>query len=140
MIGANPTVNHPVAATWMKNAAKRGTRFVLADPRRTELARHAWRVLQFKADADVALLNAMIHTVIEEGLADEAFIAERTTDFDALREHVADFQPGGDGGGVRHRGRDAARGGARLRHRAAAMILWGMGISQHVHGTDNARA
>jgi formate dehydrogenase major subunit len=140
VIGANPTVNHPVAATWMKNAARRGTRFVLADPRRTELARHAWRVLQFRPDADVALLNALLHAVIDEGLANEAFIAARTREFEALREHVADFSPekmapvaGVDAATLR----EVARAFATSR---AAMILWGMGISQHVHGTDNARA
>jgi formate dehydrogenase major subunit len=140
LIGANPIVNHPVAATWMKNAAQRGTRFILADPRRTELARHAWRTLQFKADADVALLNAMIHAVIDEGLANEAFIRERTKDFDALRAHVKAFSPeamqgvcGIDAATLR----EVARAFATSR---ASMILWGMGISQHVHGTDNARA
>jgi len=140
LIGANPTVNHPVAATWMKNAARAGTRFVLADPRRTELARHAWRVLQFRPDADVTLLNALIHTVIEEGLSNEAFIGARTRDFDALREHVKAFAPeqvapvvGIDAATLR----EVARAFATSR---AAMIFWGMGISQHVHGTDNARA
>ncbi|HEU4621082.1 MAG TPA: molybdopterin-dependent oxidoreductase, partial [Burkholderiaceae bacterium] len=74
IIGSNPTSNHPVAATWFKNAAKRGTKIVLADPRRTDIAKHAWRVLQFKADTDVALLNAMIHTIIDEHLVDAAFL------------------------------------------------------------------
>jgi formate dehydrogenase major subunit len=140
VIGANPTVNHPVAATWMKNAARRGTRFVLADPRRTELARHAWKVLQFRADTDVALLNALLHAVIDEGLANEAFLRERTNDFDALREHVQAFSPeamapvcGIDASTLR----EVARAFATAR---GAMILWGMGISQHVHGTDNSRA
>jgi formate dehydrogenase major subunit len=78
LIGANPVVNHPVAATWIKNAAKAGTRLILADPRRSELARHAWRYLQFKPDTDVALLNAMMHTIVEEGLVDRGFVADRT--------------------------------------------------------------
>ena len=70
----------------MKNAAKRGTKLVLADPRRSDLARHAWRYLQFKPDTDVAMLNAMIYTIIEEGLVDEKFIADRTSGYDALKE------------------------------------------------------
>ncbi|MDB5743472.1 MAG: fdhF 2, partial [Polaromonas sp.] len=65
IIGSNPTANHPVAATWMKNAAKKGAKIVLADPRVTDIGRHAWRTLQFKADTDVAMLNALIHTVID---------------------------------------------------------------------------
>jgi formate dehydrogenase major subunit len=139
LIGANPTVNHPVAATWIKNAVRRGTKLILADPRRGELARFATHVLQFRADTDVALLNAMLHTIVDEGLFDEAFIAERTTGFDVLRDHVAAFSParmapicGIPAGTIREVARLYA--GAR-----AAMILWGMGISQHVHGTDNAR-
>src|SRR5213595_2655083 len=78
LIGANPVVNHPVAATWMKNAIKNGTRLILAEPRRSELARHASYFLQLKPDSDVALLNAMLHTIIEEGLTANSFIAERT--------------------------------------------------------------
>src|SRR4030088_1558496 len=78
VIGANPTVNHPVAATWMKNAVKRGTKLILIDPRRSELARHATHYLQFRADTDVALLNAMLHTIIDEGLVAEDFVRDRT--------------------------------------------------------------
>jgi len=139
VIGSNPTSNHPVAATWMKNAAKAGTKIVVADPRATEISRHAWRTLQFKADSDVALLNAMIHTIIEEGLADEEFIARRASNYEALRESVARFSPeameavcGIPAATIR----EVARAFAMAR---SAMILWGMGVSQHVHGTDNAR-
>ncbi|MBI5258291.1 MAG: formate dehydrogenase subunit alpha [Burkholderiales bacterium] len=139
VIGANPTANHPVAATWMKNAAARGTKIVLADPRRTDLSRHAWRMLQFTADTDVALLNAMIHTIIDEGLADAAFVRERTANFEALAAHVAAFSPermapvcGIEAGTIR----EVARAYATS---PASMILWGMGVSQHVHGTDDAR-
>ena len=76
LIGANPVVNHPVAATWIKNAVKLGTKLILADPRRSELARHATHYLQFKPDTDVAS-NAMMHTIIEEGLVDQQFVRAR---------------------------------------------------------------
>lgn len=139
VIGSNPTSNHPVAATWMKNAAQRGTKIVLADPRVTEIGRHAWRTLQFKADSDVALLNAMIHVIIAEGLADEDFIARRASNYEALKAAVAAFSPEAMEGvcGVPAATiREVARAYATAK---SAMILWGMGISQHVHGTDNAR-
>jgi len=139
LIGANPVVNHPVAATWMKNAVKHGTKLILADPRRSELARHATHYLQFKPDTDVALLNAMIHTIIEEGLAADAFIADRTSGYEALRDNVAGYSPEAMApvcGITAQEIRTVARLYASSR---AAMILWGMGISQHVHGTDNAR-
>src|SRR6476661_2053346 len=93
VIGSNPTGNHPVAATWMKNAAKRGAKIVLADPRVTDIGRHAWRTLQFKADTDVAMLNALIHAVIDEGLVDETFVRERASNFEALRENVKNYSP-----------------------------------------------
>ena len=139
LIGCNPTSNHPVAATWMKNAAKRGAKIVVADPRLTEMSKYAWRDLQFKADTDVAMLNALIHTIIEEQLFDEAFVRERTQHFEALRESVKAYSPeamaficGIDAQTLR----EVARAFATAK---SAMILWGMGVSQHVHGTDNAR-
>ncbi len=139
VIGSNPTSNHPVAATWMKNAAKNGAKIVLADPRVTDISKHAWRTLQFKADTDVAMLNALIHTVIEEGLTDQDFIAKRVNNFEALRENVKGYSPEAMApicGIPAQTLREVAREFAKAK---AAMILWGMGISQHVHGTDNAR-
>jgi len=139
VIGSNPSANHPVAATWMKNAAKKGARIVLADPRITDIGKHAWRTLQFKADTDVAMLNALIHTVIDEGLVDQDFINRRASNYDALKENVKAYSPeamapicGIPAGTLREVAREFAKA-------KAAMILWGMGISQHVHGTDNAR-
>jgi formate dehydrogenase major subunit len=139
LIGANPTSNHPVAATWMKNAAKRGAKLVYADPRRSDLSRHAWRHLQFKPDTDVAMLNAMIHTIIDEGLVDEKFIASRTSGYEALKENARNFSPEKMApicGIPAQTLREVARAFAKSR---GSMILWGMGISQHIHGTDNAR-
>ncbi|MCE9661782.1 MAG: formate dehydrogenase subunit alpha [Burkholderiales bacterium] len=139
LIGANPTVNHPVAATWIKNAAKSGTKLIVCDPRRSDLARIAHRFLQFKPDTDVALLNAMMHVIVAEGLVDEAFIASRTIGYDELRKNVEAYSPelmapicGIEAEVIR----EVARLYATSK---ASMILWGMGISQHVHGTDNAR-
>ena len=139
VIGANPTSNHPVAATWMKNATDRGAKLILADPRRNDLARHAWRFLQFQADTDVALLNAMIYTIIEEGLVHEEFIRQRTTGYEALKENAKGFSPelmAPICGIPAETIREVARAYATSK---ASIILWGMGISQHVHGTDNAR-
>ena len=139
VIGSNPTANHPVAATWMKNAAQRGAKIVLADPRITDLGKHAWRTLQFKADTDVAMLNALIYTVIDEGLVDHDFIAQRATNYEALKENVKAYSPEAMApicGIPAQTLREVAREFAKAK---GAMILWGMGISQHIHGTDNAR-
>jgi formate dehydrogenase major subunit len=139
IIGANPTVNHPVAATWMKNAARRGTKLIVADPRRTELARHATHFLQFNPDTDVALLNAMIHTIIDEGLVNRKFVKDRTSNYEALKQNAKEFSPEKMApvcGIPAETIREVARMYATSK---GSMILWGMGISQHVHGTDNAR-
>ena len=139
VIGANPVVNHPVAASFIKNAVRQGTKLILMDPRRTDLSRHAHRVLQFRPDTDVALLNALMHVIVEEGLVDADFIAARTEGYEALRDNVRAFSPeamapvcGIDAATIR----EVACLYATSR---ASMILWGMGVSQHVHGTDNAR-
>jgi formate dehydrogenase major subunit len=139
VIGSNPTSNHPVAATWMKNAAKRGAKLVVADPRGTDLGKYAWRALHFKADTDVAMLNAMLHVIIEDGLVDEAFIHNRANNYEALKANVKDFTPEAMApicGIDAHTLREVARAYATAN---SAMILWGMGVSQHVHGTDNVR-
>ena len=139
VIGSNPTSNHPVAATFMKNAIRDGKKFILLDPRKTDIARHATHFLQFNASTDVSLLNSILHTIIDEGLTDEKFIAERTTDFEELKANVADFSPekmeaktGIEASMVR----EVARLFATSK---SSMIFWGMGISQHIHGTDNSR-
>ncbi|HZZ91597.1 MAG TPA: formate dehydrogenase subunit alpha [Usitatibacter sp.] len=139
VIGSNPTSNHPVAATWMKNAAKRGAKLIICDPRRPDLARHAWKYLQFKADTDVAMLNAMLYTIIEEDLVDREFVRQRTSNYEALRENVKGYSPEKMApicGIPAQTLREVARTFAKSK---GSIILWGMGISQHVHGTDNAR-
>ncbi len=140
VIGSNTTVNHPVAATFMKNAARAGATLIVLDPRRTPLARHADLFVQFRPDSDVALLNALLHVVVNEGLVDREFIAKRTTGFAELEAHLAEFSPEAMAplcGVPAATLREVAR---RYATADAAMIFWGMGISQHVHGTDNARA
>ncbi|MBY0270543.1 MAG: formate dehydrogenase subunit alpha [Burkholderiales bacterium] len=139
LIGANPISNHPVAATWIKNAVKKGAKLIYADPRRSELSRHAAYSLQFKADTDVALLNAMMHVIVHEGLVDEDFIKSRTIGYEDLKKNVEGYSPEAMApvcGIPAETIREVARVYASSK---ASMILWGMGISQHIHGTDNAR-
>jgi formate dehydrogenase major subunit len=139
IIGARPTENHPVAATFFKQATKRGAKLFVMDPRGQVMARYATKMLRFKPARDVAMLNAMLHTIVEEGLYDRQYVQAHTQDFEALREHVRDYAPekmaeicGIDAATLR----EVARTYARAK---SAIIFWGMGISQHVHGTDNAR-
>ncbi len=139
VIGSNTTENHPVAATFFKQAAKRGTTLIVLDPRRPALANHAHYYVRFKPRTDVALLNGLMHVIINEGLVDEKFIRERTEGFEVLKAVVQKYTPEvvEKITGVP---RDLILAVARLYGRAKnAMIFWGMGISQHTNGTDNAR-
>ena len=139
VIGANPTVNHPVAATFIKNAAQRGARLYILDPRGQHLDRYATESLRFSPGSDVAMLNAMINVIITEELYDADYVAKQTEGFEDLKARTAHTTPeamapicGVDVDTLRRVARGYATAGS-------AMIFWGMGISQHTHGTDNSR-
>jgi formate dehydrogenase major subunit len=137
--GSNTTGNHPVAATFFKEAHKRGTKLIVVDPRREDIANHADWYCRTKPGTDVAFYNAMMNVIIEEGLADTAYIERHTENFEALRKTVSRYTPERAAGmcGVEA---DEIRAVARAFGQASsAIIFWGMGISQHVHGTNNAR-
>ena len=139
MIGANPTENHPVAATFFKQAAKRGAKLIVMDPRGQALKRHAWKMMQFKNGADVAMLNAMLNVIVTEKLYDQQYIQTYVEGFDAFAENIKDFTPE-EMAPICGIAADTLREVARTYARAeSAIIFWGMGVSQHTHGTDNAR-
>ncbi|HSF94010.1 MAG TPA: formate dehydrogenase subunit alpha [Thermohalobaculum sp.] len=138
-IGCNPIENHPVAATYFKQFTKRGGKLIVMDPRGVGLGRYAAHRLKFRPGTDVAMLNAIMNVIVEEELYDRQYIAAMTEGFEELKTHLKDFTPekmaplcGIDAGTLR----DVARMFAGAK---AAMIFWGMGISQHIHGTDNSR-
>ena len=140
IIGSNPTVNHPVAATFMKNASKEGKTLIVMDPKKTDISRHADYYLQFKPDTDVAMLNAIMKSIIDQDLVDKEFIKTRTKDYDKLRNHLKDYSPKimSKICGIPE---ETLNEVARLYASSnGSMIFWGMGVSQHIHGTDNARA
>ena len=139
VIGANPIENHPVAATYFKQFTKRGGKLIVMDPRGQALKRYASHMLQFRPGADVSMLNAIMHVIVEEGLYDQQYIEAYTENWEAEKEHLKDFVPekmaelcGIEADVLR----DVARTFAGAQ---AGMIFWGMGVSQHIHGTDNSR-
>jgi formate dehydrogenase major subunit len=141
VIGARPAENHPVAATFLKNAAKRGAKLIVMDPRGQAqgIARYASHVLRFKPGTDVALLNAMLNVIVREGLVDQQYVQANTDGFEELAARITPFTPEkmADMCGIPA---ETIREVARLYARSSASIIfWGMGVSQHVHGTDNAR-
>ena len=139
VIGANPVENHPVAATYFKQFTKRGGKLIVMDPRGQALSRFASHMLQFRPGADVSMLNAIMHVIVEERLYDQQYIDAYTENWEAEKAHLKDFAPekmaeicGIEADVLR----DVARTFAGAQ---AGMIFWGMGVSQHIHGTDNSR-
>jgi formate dehydrogenase major subunit len=137
--GSNPTANHPVASSFFKQARRKGTTIIYVDPRADKMADHADIFCQLKPGTDVAFYNGVMHEVIRLGLIDRDFIANRTSNYEALAETVKNYPPER---AAQITGVDAAviRQVARVWGEAdAGVIFWGMGISQHTTGTDNAR-
>jgi formate dehydrogenase major subunit len=139
LTGTNTTANHPVAATFFKEAVKHGTKLLVIDPRRPAMADFANWYCRLNPGSDVAFYNAIMHVLIADGLVNRHYIDQHTENFEALRDLVRRYPPercapacGINADTIREVAR--AIGTAR-----AMMVFWGMGISQHVHGTDNAR-
>ncbi|MCX6466397.1 MAG: formate dehydrogenase subunit alpha [Pseudonocardiales bacterium] len=137
--GSNPTANHPVASSFFKQARRRGTKIIYVDPRASTVAEHADIHVQLKPGTDVAFYNAVMHEVIRLGHVDREFVAARTSNYDELARTVADYPPeraaqitGVDADTIREVARTWGEAGA-------GVVYWGMGISQHTTGTDNAR-
>lgn len=139
VIGANPTENHPVAATYFKQFVKRGGHLIVMDPRGHGMKRHAKHMLQFRPGTDVAMLNGLMNVIVEEGLFDRNYIDGFTEGFAEFCDHIRAF-PVDRMAGLCGVPADTLREVARAYAGASrAMIFWGMGVSQHIHGTDNAR-
>ena len=138
VIGANPSVNHPVASTFIKNAAKNGSKLFILDPRGQALDRYSEDSINFLPGTDVSLLNGVIHTIINENLYNKEYVKTQTIGFDDLKKSTENYSPenmekicGISAERIRHLAREYAK--------SKSIIFWGMGISQHTHGTDNAR-
>jgi formate dehydrogenase major subunit len=137
--GSNSTANHPVASSFFKQARRNGTTIIYVDPRADKMADHADIYCQLKPGTDVAFYNGIMHEVIRLGLTDDAFIRARTSNYEALARTVADYPPE-RAEQITGVPADLIRRVARAWGEAkAGVIFWGMGVSQHTTGTDNAR-
>jgi formate dehydrogenase major subunit len=139
LAGSNTTANHPVASSFFKQARRRGTTLIVVDPRRERIADHADIFCQIKPGTDVAFYNGVLHEIIARDLVDHEFVAARASNYEALAELVQQYPPeraaqicGVDAETIREVARLWGEAGA-------AVVYWGMGISQHTTGTDNAR-
>jgi formate dehydrogenase alpha subunit len=137
--GSNTTETHPVISLFLKKAVRQnGAKLIVIDPRQIELTDFATLWLRQKPGTDVAVFQAMAHVIVTEKLYDPAFIANRTEGFDEYMESLEAFTPewaesvsGVPAEDIREAARLYANAGS-------AAFYWGMGISQSVHGTDNA--
>ncbi len=139
IIGSNPIENHPVAATYFKQFAKRGGKLIVMDPRGVGMRKFSDEMLQFRPGADVSMLNAIMNVIVEEELYDSQYIHRWTENWEAEKEHLRQFTPEAMSPicGIEP---DQLRRVARTFAQAkAGLIFWGMGVSQHIHGTDNSR-
>jgi len=140
IIGSNTKESHPVIANKMLKAKRKGARIILADPRRVPMAKHSDLFMKLRPGTDVALLNAMAHVIIRDGLEDKKFIKKRTKGFSAWVKSLDRYTP--------EYAESITGVKAALVEEAARMygvskkagIFYTMGITQHTHGTDNVSA
>jgi formate dehydrogenase (NADP+) alpha subunit len=137
VIGSNTTECHPIIGSAIKRAVARGAKLIVADPRAIELTEYSDLHMPQRSGSDVALINAMMHVIIKEGLADDQFIAERTEGFDGVRAAVAPCTPELAEKITTVPAEDIVRAARTYAKAGAASIVYSMGITQHTTGTDN---
>lgn len=139
--GSNTTENHPVISSFIKRAVKRkGARLILVDPRRIKLAEFAEKWLRPNLGADVAWLNGLMHVIIKEELYDRDFVERRTEGVEALKAAVEKFTPEHVSEITGIPAKDIVEAARIYAGAKAASILYCMGITQHVTGTDNVKS
>ncbi|SPJ29294.1 formate dehydrogenase subunit alpha [Falsiruegeria mediterranea] len=139
IIGSNPIENHPVAATYFKQFAKRGGKLIVMDPRGVGMRKFADEMLQFRPGADVSMLNAIMNVIVEEELYDSQYIHRWTENWEAEKEHLRQFTPEAMAPICGIEAEQLRRVARTFANAKAGLIFWGMGVSQHIHGTDNSR-
>jgi len=138
IFGSNTTEGHPIVSHHVSNAIKKGAKIIVADPRKIELVKYAETWLNLRPGTNIALLNGLVHVIIKEGLENKEFISKRTEGFEEVKEQVKQYTPEFVQkltGVAPDRLIKAARIYATAKN---AMILYGLGITEHVTGTENA--
>ena len=140
LVGAHTTFTHPVI--WMqvkKRAKKGGLNLILADPRQTDLVKNAAVHLKVKPGTDIFWINALAKIIIDKGWHDREFCEKQTIGFKALLQSVENLDVDGacKRAGVKRKELEKI---AELIHDKKTIFIWGMGLTQHAHGTDNISA
>ena len=140
VIGSNTTETHPIIALRMLAAVKKGSKLIVADPRRIKLCDSAAQWMQQRPGTDGALINSLCHVIIRDGLEDKEYIAKRAENFDAFKESISECTPQW----AEQITNVAASLIEEVAHTFAkgksAGIYYTMGITQHTSGTDNVYA
>lgn len=139
VIGANPTEAHPIIGLQMKQAARRGARIIVADPRQIPLTRHAWLHLPLRPGTDLALINAMAHVILTEGLAADAFISARTENFEAFERLALEWPPERAAAVCEIPAEDIRKAARAYARSPRGAIYYTLGITEHVCGTRNVQ-
>jgi formate dehydrogenase alpha subunit len=137
VIGSNTTEQHPIIGARIIRAVSKGAKLILVDNRRIPLSKFATVHIRPRNGTDVALINGFMNVIIEEGLAKTDFIESCTENFEALRETVAIYTPARVAALAGVAEEDIRRAARLYANAGAAMLLYGMGITQHSHGVDN---
>jgi formate dehydrogenase alpha subunit len=139
LAGSNPTEAHPVVGARIKQRVIHGARLVVIDPRRIELAEYADVHLQGRPGSNVAVFNGLAHVLVDEGYVDEGFVGRRVDGLDELREVLHEYSPDAveEISGVR--AEDLVRAARLYGEASCGSIVYGLGITEHAHGTDGVR-
>ena len=138
--GCNPTEAHPIVGARIKKAVLRGARLIVIDPRQTELTGYADVHLALRPGTNVPLLNALAHVILDESLADAAALRERVSGGDEFRAFIREWTPEHAAAICRVKA-DDIRAAARLYATSApAMAFHGLGMTEHVQGTEGVMA
>ncbi len=136
-MGSNTTEAHPIIANRMKKAAKSGTKIIVVDPRKIDMVKVSHRHLQISVGSDIALINAMIHVIIKEGLYDPEFIKNRTSDFEELQNKVEAYTPEFAASITGLAAEDIVETAREYATSGRSMIAYTLGITEHHCGVNN---
>ncbi|ABK05035.1 formate dehydrogenase, alpha subunit [Arthrobacter sp. FB24] len=139
LVGANPTAAHPVVGSRIFQRVMDGARLVVVDPRRTFLARHADVHLRPRPGTNVAVFNGLAHVLVREGLVDEAFLAASTSGYEELSGMLHDYPPDRVARISGVPADDLVRAAVVYGQALAPAIFYGLGVTEHRHGTDGVR-
>jgi formate dehydrogenase major subunit len=134
--GTNSTENHPIVGARIKQAALKGANLIVIDPRAIELSQYAAIHLRPRPGTNIALLNSLACTIVEEKLYDEAFVKERLNEFDEFCQFIKDFMPE-KVAGTCDVSADSIRQAARLyANEKPSICFHGLGVTEHTQGTE----